>query len=338
MEKRRKATGVFTGAALAMGSITLGLLTTDSEAAARGRVQIKNNSVLSDKGTLLRGRPLDMQNERGWRQVSLDPKTYTETAAKGFNCIRLIIRLNAQSIADIDKAVDNAEKAGMYVLVNNHFFREATTENLTEWWTKNAPRWKDRTHVIYEIANEPEYAHRSVNTPEFQEKLFKLVRGLAPKTHIICWSAAKVPSVEKIAQAKGIDYSNASVGFHIYGSSRQSIINLKAKYPVICTEDWLSHSIVSMGEDLGISWIPWVRRSGGDKTPEVFFPEMERVMTRLGKSYVWTPDFQSPTALSGLQSHTVHSAELPMLRLEKGRLSIMDPDGNRHDTRGRHLK
>jgi len=122
--------------------------------------------------------------------------------------------------ARLDVAVNMAAAAGMYIIIDNHsnccgFFNWDTFH---AFWDVVAPRYKDRTHVIYEAQNEPYYKNATGAGIKAQ---YDYIRAKAPNTHIILHSIAKIDDIEvKAAKESGIDYNNAnaSIGFHSYQS------------------------------------------------------------------------------------------------------------------------
>ncbi|MBW3623347.1 MAG: glycoside hydrolase family 5 protein [Armatimonadetes bacterium] len=204
-------------------------------------------------------------------------------------------------LKDLDAVVNMASRHGMYVLLNYHDtggYRDPdrkeegsygpTMEYLKKFWTLVAPRYKDRTHVFYELVNEPvkwyaeDYKEEHLN--DFKV-VYDLVRRHAPKTHIVLLSFANThsynPNVSMLTvaekmRATGIDFKNESVGFHVYntGGTSKPIVELMKRFPVITTEQNFPGGIgivtdtdsVSMDGDLmgvqtmerlGISWFHW---------------------------------------------------------------------------------
>lgn len=181
-------------------------------------------------------------------------------------------QLMQKTIAALDLWINNAAQNGFYVIVDYHPVGGIDMFDAREWWKVIAPRYKNRTHVIYELANEPVKWNSDLYTEadrNFQKEMFQYLRSVAPDTHIILWSFAQSkvlnsggPTMLDVVRATtGIDYSNASVGFHIYSLKDVNVNNLKRAYPVIQTEmggrstdDYNAH--VANMERLGIySWV-----------------------------------------------------------------------------------
>ena len=172
---------------------------------------------------------------------------------------------------------------GMYIIIDYHPVGGHDSPDAIQWWTQIAPRYKDRTHVIYELANEPvawNAANYQADDIQFEEDLYSLIRSFAPDTHIILWSFANGtgPMLQMVNQGTDIDYSNASVGYHPYGYDEQAIIALRSVYPTINTEIGRDQdNMTGAAENLGMSWI-WLNgavipgRGGGNFSPsEVYW-------------------------------------------------------------------
>lgn len=207
----------------------------------------------------------------------------------------------AALLQDIDTVVDMASRRGMYVLLNYHDtggYRDPdrkaegsyspTMRYITRFWSLVAPRYANRTHVFYELANEPvkwyPEGYKDEHLRDFNV-LYDLVRMAAPKTHVVLLSFANThsynPNVSMLTVARrtkglGVDFENASVGFHAYNTAGTSdpIRALMKEFPVINTEqnfpgdfgvvtdtDSISMDGELLGvqtmERLGISWFHW---------------------------------------------------------------------------------
>ena len=178
----------------------------------------------------------------------------------------------------IDKLVDWCAENDVYAIVNLHIQYKTTVdlEKAKGFWSLIAPRYKDRTHVVYELLNEPE----PKSSLALSNQIYQHVKSLAPKTHQILFShvAATQLTIEGLAEAtEGVDFKNASIGFHCYDNV---LLNTKqwdhaqkireAGYPIICTEfisltnnndmpiqyDYLMHCMMR-AEERRMAWISW---------------------------------------------------------------------------------
>jgi hypothetical protein len=220
-------------------------------------------------------------------------------------------------LKDYDQVVDAAERHGLYVMVNYHdtggyrdpdyvsradassqFKYLDTTEYLTLFWQIIAPRYKDRTHVFYELMNEPvQWWPENYDDQVLDDikKLYDQVRRAAPQTHLVLISSANhislnpsagtLLSVARRLKQRGVDFANASVGFHAYNTRYPAaneaapILETMKEFPVINTEANLPKEMNPTHNDgdgsgfdgdkfgtqsmerLGISWFHWKTHS-----------------------------------------------------------------------------
>ena len=151
----------------------------------------------------------------------------------GLNSIHVYLEQEYQQIGRnawlCDQLVDRASEAGLYVIItigcgnNNGSIRDMHW--CQQFWGFYAPRYANRTHVIYESHNEPgpyNPARWGNSDWENQVTLYNAIRPLAPNTHIMTCSFMSFndggKALEGISYMKnhGVNFSNASVAFHGY--------------------------------------------------------------------------------------------------------------------------
>ncbi len=265
----------------------------------RGRVRIVNNNVVADNGKPLRGEHLVfgteendtdtdstiLYNEPFWREMRDDyhlntvrlmmsrppqnwtPDIGTDCQPPAYRCYPLdYVHTGAQELDGkttlqiMDDLVDIAGRLGMYIIIDYHPVFGFDSADAAAWWSEVAPRYADRTHVIYELANEP-YPNTEYpgNVIDFQEDLYQQIRGDAPDTHIILWSfpVTDFRMAGTVAQADQVSYQNASVGYHPYGGYDASdLTGLRAQYPIIATEIGQNRvDMTNAAESIDVSWI-----------------------------------------------------------------------------------
>lgn len=287
----------------------------------RGRVQVVSGNVVADSGYALRGEHIIFSDNvapstpDGWLDRMYDA-SYWSTLRDDFhfNTLRLMIMRPPQNwpggpgndcfypvyrcydlgytlshgrtvLETIDDVVNLAAREGMYIIIDYHPVGGLVMSDALEWWTVIAPRYKDRTHVIYEAANEPVAWNAADYTEEdidHQNELYRHIRSLAPNSHIILWSFANAtgPMLEQVLAATDIDYANASVGFHPYSYDESAVTALRQMFPVINTEigeDRLFKT--EQAEAIGVSWI-WLYGAhiegvtpDGLRPEDVFWPK-----------------------------------------------------------------
>jgi hypothetical protein len=263
----------------------------------RGRVKVGNGTVLADDGSLLRmihsyvhDHFSPYYTDVGWWRAMRD--------VGRFNTVRVMAFLGgwpkSAQVMDLktllprlDSMVDMAASEGLYLLIDNHSecCGNQNVANNTVFWNAVAPRYKDRTHVFYELKNEPwQYS----GIAEYERTMYEVIRPLAPETHVVLWTIENLIHVaDPLALVRSfpeVDYTNESVGFHPYATYRRRhklcdtvglsshgrepqsrqllklIETLKSAYPTVMTE--LSPNaagapdsgfLMTM-EKMGISW------------------------------------------------------------------------------------
>ena len=306
----------------------------------RGRVTVARTpggclTVLSDHRTPLRGGAAFVYKsgrKAGKTAYVSDPAYYGRMRESGLNAVRLVAfdpfqRSRGRGhtdlddpddvkalLADTDAVVNLASAAGLYVLVNYHDVGGYDKPYLDKFWDLVAPRYRDRTHVLYELLNEPVKwfpAHYTDQNLADVQGLYGRVRKAAPHTHLVLLTFANTASydknvsmrtvVERLTRtASGIDWTNASVGFHTYQTKKTSrpIVELTADFPAINTEQNLPNNEgcvpmdgeefgVQTMERLGLSWFHWHTHG-----PERFEKNhLGRVLPDAkAKGYLWKAD------------------------------------------------
>lgn len=254
---------------------------------ARGRVVISQNGLRTDRNTVLRGACMMIGGPYWKSTVNTQSQAYWKAAHDlGLNAIRLDVKLSdagrsvAQQLPLIDTAVNLAQQNNMYIMILNSV--QPGKYNLGElqaFWRVVADRYRNRTHVIYEMTNEPvawwphDYSPKAMND---LKSLYDLMRTRAPATHIVLFTFPNfIPDsgstiVAKVATMRGIDYSKTSVGFHHYCGGKNynaavyeaTVRYVKTHYPVLMTETsyWMEpeNLVVKDGlqsdERLGTGW------------------------------------------------------------------------------------
>jgi hypothetical protein len=308
-------------------------------AAERGRVKVVQTArgprLVTDQGTPLRGGAAWVYQ---WGRIdklttyATDPAYHQRMREHGLNAVRVICfdpwqKSNGYVHADLDKpqdvkallaeldaVVDLAAGAGLYALIDYHDVGTYDLPYLTRFWELVAPRYKDRTHVLYELTNEPVQWHAEDYRPSHLADLaavYERVRTAAPDTHVVVLSFANSSSskadvsMRTVARAfdraaGGVDWSKASVGFHPYNTRKTSgaIVDLAKEFPALNTEQNLPHfeHFVPMdGEEfgtqtmerLGLGWFHW-QVEGPEKFEKNYVGRVRADAE--AKGYAWKPD------------------------------------------------
>jgi Malectin domain/Cellulase (glycosyl hydrolase family 5) len=190
--------------------------------AARGRVKVVGTKLVTDQGTVLRGVAVPLPVGSDWQIPSV----------AGMIRLRDEFGLNSIHIYDrptehYDLIVQRTAEAGMYLIITGtrgEFFdgNQPPWSQIENFWEDVAPRYKDATHVIYELQNEPThfcglYGNSEI---ELQKRGYNLIRSLAPNTHVILLTPGQVCTKEymlNMARGTGLVPSrdNVSAGIHM---------------------------------------------------------------------------------------------------------------------------
>jgi hypothetical protein len=260
-------------------------------------VRVGNGTVLTDDGSLLRMIHSYVHDHFSPYYTNIEWWRAMREVGR-FNTVRVMAFLGgwpkSTQVMDLgtllprlDSMVDMAANEGLYLLIDNHSecCGNQNVANNTVFWNAVAPRYKDRTHVFYELKNEPwQYS----GLTEYERTMYEVIRPLAPETHLVLWTIENLIHVaDPLALVRSfpeVDYANESVGFHPYATYRarhklcdalglsfygreprtrqllKLIETLKSAYPSVMTE--LSPNaagapdsgfLITM-EKMGISW------------------------------------------------------------------------------------
>jgi hypothetical protein len=208
----------------------------DAPVQDRGRVQVRDGNLLSDKGTRLRGVTLGIDDTPPGTHV--DVSAVAELSSQtGLNAFHVYLE-NAAEVAGLrtaeaDELVEMTSAAGMYLILGMGGGRAGGTfdlEKVRAFWTVYAPRYAARTHVLYEILNIPDRNCNVAYAPEtlaMEREMHDLIREHAPSTHVVLFSFVAHPTGPALeanlsALDGAIDWSNASIGFHTQDCAGQN--------------------------------------------------------------------------------------------------------------------
>ena len=232
----------------------------------RGRPVISGNTVKTDQGTLMRGATMALDaawkstgsNSGMARNFGLNRANWVLLRDLGTNCVRVDVplsldgmTLNDQKVA-IDTLVANAAATGMYIILMNSTATGSWDENeLIEFYNWAAPRFKDETHVFFEVTNEPAYDAASYGNDlvAMMARMYGRIHTMAPNSLIGMMDFAAIGSGADIvakcnqATALGVQWGQvgkAFVAFHIYwtdeASTTSALNTMKAAFPCMMTE------------------------------------------------------------------------------------------------------
>jgi hypothetical protein len=247
--------------------LILAFSSSDLQAAVQTRGRVRNNgtTIVTDWGTRLRMACWGMDICR----CLFEREELRDLKNCGLNGIHVYLELTTTNAPEpigynaerMDSLVSWCRQESLYVVITHGGpIDNSTVEKCAKVWEFYAPRYADETHVVYEIKNEPNLKAIDVN-----RECFKVIRQYAPETHVLCLSYSNIRSgASRITNAidelgDAIDWSNASVAYHGYGTSGEfqedaiKTIN-DYGYAVTCTEFWPANHLELNYERAGISY------------------------------------------------------------------------------------
>ena len=241
--------------------------------AERGRPFIDHSlgfkRLLSDQGTLLRGVSLswDGGDPYGSQAKFMPSQASLDALAQeyGYNTVHLYLEGDSSgntdpvgyNAFDCDILVERCAKADLYLIItigcNGENGAIHSMDFILEFWRFYGPRYKDRTHVLFEAKNEPVHftaAHWEPKDWEDQLLMYETIRAAAPDTMVLLLSymgfryEGAVSDAVRYLTTHGVDWSNAAVAWHGY-ETRQGIeacltlLRDTPDFPAsLCTEFW----------------------------------------------------------------------------------------------------
>jgi len=318
----------------------------------RPRPVIQNRTLVSgDNFKPLRGTAMNICSDA--LPYEYDVATYINCRDQlNMNCLRIVnfqawvITHQADNkyewdfntiLTKLDVAINAAETAGMYVILNYHdypfddgaggYTEAERWQMCKDFWASAALRYANKTHVIFELTNEP-YMDlvKLVNNLYRIQEVYNIARTAAPNTPFILvtpWTPGNMPDVNgsrtlrQMADAcTWADWSKDVLGWHCYpgeryaweGDFEASITDFKnnSTKPWYCTEygdnesdDWNStlsnsyygYQLETQGLELNcnIGWCDW----WAGRTSDANFKKygVNRLKAdAVAKGYFWAAD------------------------------------------------
>lgn len=168
----------------------------------------------------------------------------------GINVFRTVVYIDAVSNGYevnsnwLDKFIVNivqwCKELGIYVIIDWHVLgrgdpnhhldsRGASTGLAVDFWKKYATLYKDETHVMYEIANEP----NNVDWPtvlDYHNSIIGVIRAIDPEAVIIAGTTNWCQEIDKAYAAPVDEPHNVMYAFHFHASSHGYLLPLLEQY------------------------------------------------------------------------------------------------------------
>ena len=284
---------------------------------ARGRVKIQNGTVVTDKGTLLRGCfDRRWRNDFEWEELRQDISDIKEL---GLNCLKIYNEGPHSPVGDnvsyMDSLVKWTREDSLYLVMTPSWQNNFGTEEepdirgdidfIGNYWAFYADRYKDETHMIFEVCNEPENIPNNYDPLILQLQLnaYDSVRAYAPDAHIMFFGTVYSISLDSVFNwlkvlDQHVDWSNASVAMHGYCGGVSEEVRafnqqmIDSGYTLIITEfesvlkqDYAGRALIRVFEEQQISYLNFLEADVIADHPEYFKTMIEKSEIR------WTPDF-----------------------------------------------
>ena len=218
---------------------------TDSPPGQRGRVQVIDGRLVTDRGSSLRGVALEAD-------LGVDFELYADAEAArpairsffgrlttevGLNTFEIYLEsyhLEAGARAEFaDVLVEESARAGAYLMFGPGSGPTQGDRGGSGWfdpdavaafWNFYAPRYAAQTHVIYQLQKVPERTCDALwndASIELERSVHGIMRTGAPDTHIVMFSFGETPTVGAFEANVGalsdlLEWRNGSVGFHAH--------------------------------------------------------------------------------------------------------------------------
>ena len=294
----------------------------------RPRINTERTTLVADNGSLLRGAVVqhDMEAMKKAKSLGLNAvHDYAEGCDLNYPAEGS--RAPGYRVETIDKAVKLTRELGLYYIMT--IGNDPGTFNekwAVDFWKFYAARYKDETHVIFEIMNEPvkwapPYASDKANpvgAVELNAKCWKTIRELAPKSPVMIFSYSQLPwgsgkdvlgAVRAFNSLVGLDereiWSNTAIAFHGYSgplptedAAREV---LAAGYPMFMTEYYSSRwdgngkgrndcELTGFLEEENVSWLSFLYLPPGMWGLDIADDLCLKTPTELA-GITWKPDF-----------------------------------------------
>ncbi|MBQ9910557.1 MAG: glycoside hydrolase family 5 protein [Lachnospiraceae bacterium] len=255
-----------------------------------GRLAVKDGKLCDRNGesVMLRGVSL---NGLITSESFLNEELFRELSDEGVNLFRLPVYTYGVGIvgyctngdkerhkADIDKGVSLAEKEDMYVLIDWHILSDGDPNSYIDeakkFFSEMAGKYRDKSHVLYEICNEPNGVDWAA-VKSYAEEIIPVIRREDPDAVVIVGSPDWSKDLYH-ASADPLDFDNILYSLHFYAATHGEDFRTMTKelsrkgFPIFVTEFGITASSGGLPRDTGsadawislleqekISWCMW---------------------------------------------------------------------------------
>jgi hypothetical protein len=276
--------------------------------AQRDRVQVQNGTLVTDSKTLLRGACYYTSSSYNtydyWDGFALKDDI-SQIKKLGLNCLHIY----HESASDhypgeraelLDSIVKWTEQESLYLIITPAWWGGLESNFVYDFWSFYASRYNDKTHLIYEIANEPGDIPLDSLTMDMERRAYDTIRAYDENVHVLFITSGVEKANELIESLKylgdSIDWGNASIAAHGYDWPSHNIPDFiqplkDSGYAVTLTEFhsfeniYANIAISRMCEKEFISYIHFLPILTMKEDPSIYIDRFESSEVR------WSPDF-----------------------------------------------
>ncbi|KAJ3121567.1 nucleolar DEAD-box protein required for synthesis of 60S ribosomal subunit [Nowakowskiella sp. JEL0407] len=294
--------------------------------AMRGRPKLNGKTFVADNGRPLRGPYTSTE----WVSTAAPKSMIASLKNLGFNALHLYAEVFGNNPAgyhasQVDSIVQSTADLDMYLVIvigNGANNGKHDTNWAVNFWKFYAPRYASKTHVIFEIQNEPvawgpPYSSPNANPPgaiDLQVQCYKAIRAAAPDTPILFFSYSVLyggltATNDVMKDIKAMNqilfgnpnakWTNEAVAFHGYAGKQMvhdAVQGIIANgYPCMMTEfgsssQGIETDFVASLESLGVSWLAFEGIGNSEVSENVQIAKNfhDRI---LNAKICWVPDF-----------------------------------------------
>lgn len=217
-----------------------------AQAAKLPKLKVKGTQLVNAKGKAVQLKGVSTHG-LSWYPEYVNQKAFTYMKKKWkINTVRLAMYTSeyngycAGSAANrkalekrIDQGVKYAAKAGMYVIIDWHILSDGNPrtheKEAVAFFKKMAAKYKNCTHVLYEICNEPNGGTTWGTIRTYAKKVIKAIRSRDKDAVILVGTPTWSQDVDLAAKNPLKGYKNVMYTLHFYAGTHGDYLRKKAQ-------------------------------------------------------------------------------------------------------------
>ncbi|HCT89866.1 MAG TPA: glycosyl hydrolase family 5 [Lachnospiraceae bacterium] len=216
------------------------------QAAKLPRLRVKGTQLVNDQGKTVQLKGVSTHG-LSWYPEYVNQKAFTYMKKNWkVNAVRLALytsEYNGYCVGSaanrkaleklIDRGVQYATKAGMYVIIDWHILSDGNPRTYEKkavaFFKKMAEKYKDHTNVLYEICNEPNGGTTWSTVRIYAKKVIKAIRSKDRDAVILVGTPTWSQDVDLAAENPLKDYNNVMYTLHFYAGTHGDYLRKKAQ-------------------------------------------------------------------------------------------------------------